>query len=377
MGRRSGAGRGGIEADARGHNFCVKLEWRRARARRAAGIGRLARRVGCPVICGVNRQCMGAGYASGKAGGERRLSAEAHRPASWRRVQYSREMRAPRDALILARCKSAPTAARHALCSLRWSSVAQSTRKIHGPLQRRRWPPPPRRWRLPRGPEDRRKGPGKAGHGKSGAHDATATKREAQKRDKFGAPLNYGPYRNGYYVGGDKPKREVEEAVSNGVAAELQAIVQQVNRADAAPPQRVAAALVAPPRRARSKRPVAAAAATEERRIDAPTASRTRRPTFSPSMAARASGKAAAPAAVKEPERRIDPADGAARSALATSLSPNMAARASGSRQSARPPERRRRSRRRRGRARRSKRRARGSSKSRRSVRARPSSRRC
>ena len=49
---------------------------------------------------------------------------------------------------------------------------------------------------------------GKAGHGKSGAHDATATKREAQKRDKFGAPLNYGPYRNGYYVGGDKPKRK-------------------------------------------------------------------------------------------------------------------------------------------------------------------------
>ena len=110
---------------------------------------------------------------------------------------------------------------------------------------------------------------GKACHGKSGAHDATATNREAQKRDKFGAPLNYGPYRNGYYVGGDKPKREVEEAVSNGVAAELQAIVQQVNRADAAPPQRVAAAVVAPPRRAQSKRPVAAAAAAEERRIDA------------------------------------------------------------------------------------------------------------
>ena len=108
-----------------------------------------------------------------------------------------------------------------------------------------------------------------AGQGTSGAHDATATKREAQKRDKFGAPLNYGPYRNGYYVGGDKPKREVEEAVSNGVAAELQAIVQQVNRADAAPPQRVAAAVVAPPRRAQSKRPVAAAAAAEERRIDA------------------------------------------------------------------------------------------------------------
>ena len=34
---------------------------------------------------------------------------------------------------------------------------------------------------------------GKRGHGKSGQHDATASTREVQKRDKFGKPLNHGP----------------------------------------------------------------------------------------------------------------------------------------------------------------------------------------
>ena len=45
---------------------------------------------------------------------------------------------------------------------------------------------------------------GKTGHGKSGNHDASTTQREVQKRDKWGQPLNYGPFKNGYYVGGEK-----------------------------------------------------------------------------------------------------------------------------------------------------------------------------
>ena len=35
---------------------------------------------------------------------------------------------------------------------------------------------------------------GKRGHGKSGQHDATASTREVQKRDKFGKPLSARSY---------------------------------------------------------------------------------------------------------------------------------------------------------------------------------------
>ena len=45
---------------------------------------------------------------------------------------------------------------------------------------------------------------GKRGHGKSGQHDSTAAAREVQKCDKFGKPLNHGPYQNGYHVGASK-----------------------------------------------------------------------------------------------------------------------------------------------------------------------------
>ena len=45
---------------------------------------------------------------------------------------------------------------------------------------------------------------GKRGHGKSGQHDSTSEAREVQKRDKFGQPLNHGPYQNGYHVGASK-----------------------------------------------------------------------------------------------------------------------------------------------------------------------------
>lgn len=51
---------------------------------------------------------------------------------------------------------------------------------------------------------------GKAGHGRSGAHDATSSKREEQKRDKLGQPLNHGPWRNGYWVGSGKPQTEAQ-----------------------------------------------------------------------------------------------------------------------------------------------------------------------
>lgn len=51
---------------------------------------------------------------------------------------------------------------------------------------------------------------GKTGHGKSGQHDATTTQREVQKRDKNGQPLNFGPFRNGYYVGKEKPAASAE-----------------------------------------------------------------------------------------------------------------------------------------------------------------------
>ena len=47
-----------------------------------------------------------------------------------------------------------------------------------------------------------------------------------QKRDKNGLPLNYGPYRNGYYVGNDrKPSAPAQNA---GSGAEQAAQICQV-----------------------------------------------------------------------------------------------------------------------------------------------------
>ena len=47
---------------------------------------------------------------------------------------------------------------------------------------------------------------GKSGHGKNSGHDASQhSQREERKYDKQGQPLNYGPFRNGYYVADKKP----------------------------------------------------------------------------------------------------------------------------------------------------------------------------
>ena len=59
---------------------------------------------------------------------------------------------------------------------------------------------------------------GKRGHGKSGQHDATASTREVQKRDKFGKPLNHGPYQNGYHVGGSKQAAQGVNVQADNVA---------------------------------------------------------------------------------------------------------------------------------------------------------------
>ena len=57
---------------------------------------------------------------------------------------------------------------------------------------------------------------GKASHGKTGGHDARGSQREQQKRDKNGLPLNFGPYRNGYYVGNGKSAGAAAERVGLG-----------------------------------------------------------------------------------------------------------------------------------------------------------------
>ena len=71
---------------------------------------------------------------------------------------------------------------------------------------------------------------GKAGHGKSGAHDSSRSQREVQKRDKFGKPLNYGPYQNGYYVGGAKPApaQGLGVQADNAAVLELGALVERL-----------------------------------------------------------------------------------------------------------------------------------------------------
>ena len=58
---------------------------------------------------------------------------------------------------------------------------------------------------------------GKSGHGKSSGHDARNTQREQQRLDKYGKPLNYGPFKNGYYVADKKPTAEAQAV---GIAAE-------------------------------------------------------------------------------------------------------------------------------------------------------------
>ena len=59
---------------------------------------------------------------------------------------------------------------------------------------------------------------GKRGHGKSGQHDSTAAAREVQKRDKFGNPLNHGPYQNGYHVGASKQAAQGLHVQADNVA---------------------------------------------------------------------------------------------------------------------------------------------------------------
>ena len=51
-----------------------------------------------------------------------------------------------------------------------------------------------------------------------------------QKRDKFGKPLNYGPYQNGYYVGGAKPApaQGLGVQADNAAVLELGALVERL-----------------------------------------------------------------------------------------------------------------------------------------------------
>ena len=83
---------------------------------------------------------------------------------------------------------------------------------------------------------------GKSGHGKSGAHDATQSQRQERRYDKYGQPLNYGPFRNGYYVA-DQNKNK-DEAQSVGIAAEQVAALSLVA---AATPKEAAPAPAQPP----------------------------------------------------------------------------------------------------------------------------------
>ena len=70
---------------------------------------------------------------------------------------------------------------------------------------------------------------GKAGHGRSGAHDSSQTQRETQKRDKFGKPINYGPYVNGYHVGGAKQAAQgLGIHADNAAVQELGALVERL-----------------------------------------------------------------------------------------------------------------------------------------------------
>ncbi|KAL1528206.1 hypothetical protein AB1Y20_009565 [Prymnesium parvum] len=59
---------------------------------------------------------------------------------------------------------------------------------------------------------------GKTGHGRGSGHDASAAQREVQKRDKNGLPLNYGPFRNGYYVGHERKPSATPESTGLGAA---------------------------------------------------------------------------------------------------------------------------------------------------------------
>jgi len=64
---------------------------------------------------------------------------------------------------------------------------------------------------------------GKTGHGRSGGHDAQVkAKREPQRFDKLGRPLNHGPWRNGYRIEGGNAGPDVERVgVGDAVAARL------------------------------------------------------------------------------------------------------------------------------------------------------------
>ena len=56
---------------------------------------------------------------------------------------------------------------------------------------------------------------GKTGHGRNSDH--APVQREQQRFDKTGKPLNYGPFRNGYYVADKKPQAQAQAV---GIAAE-------------------------------------------------------------------------------------------------------------------------------------------------------------
>ena len=83
---------------------------------------------------------------------------------------------------------------------------------------------------------------GKAGHGKSGAHDASKKAvREPQRLDKLGRPLNHGPWRNGYRIEAKPASEQVERVgVGDAVAARLKetlAIAHAGGAAGAAEPE--------------------------------------------------------------------------------------------------------------------------------------------
>ena len=80
---------------------------------------------------------------------------------------------------------------------------------------------------------------GKTGHGKTGAHDAKVTQKEERRFDKWGHPLNYGPFKNGYYIGGQK---QTAEAQAVGMAAEQVAALSLLTLPPAAPPAAASAA---------------------------------------------------------------------------------------------------------------------------------------
>ena len=81
---------------------------------------------------------------------------------------------------------------------------------------------------------------GKTGHGKTSGHDAASTQREVQKRDpRTGQPLNYGPYRNGYFIGKDKAPSSGAERVGLGTD-QMEELSTLLTQSSVAPPPQAA-----------------------------------------------------------------------------------------------------------------------------------------